>query len=201
MLAEQVALKLIDVLNEITSLGECRNFMRKEYATLSRRVKLLSPLFEEMKEIETSIPGDAIDFFDALEAALLSAKELLNFTHDGSKIFLKNDIDIDPKILGRLSKKLQLKTIADLKKESHALYMMVIERGDDDDSESLEQISKILRKLKEFTLTENLEMNEPDNENDTSCGRASIEKIIPNDFRCHISLELMKDPVIVATGQ
>ncbi|KAH9325419.1 hypothetical protein KI387_005597 [Taxus chinensis] len=88
MLAEQVALKLIDVLNEITSLGECRNFMRKEYATLSKRVKLLSPLFEEMKEIETSIPGDAIDFFDALEAALLSAKELLNFTHDGSKLFL-----------------------------------------------------------------------------------------------------------------
>ncbi|KAH9323700.1 hypothetical protein KI387_018339, partial [Taxus chinensis] len=113
----------------------------------------------------------------------------------------KNDTDIDLKILARLSKKLLLKTIADLKKESHALYMMVIERGDDDDSESLKQISGILRKLKEFALTENLEMNEPDNENDTSCGRASIEKIIPDDFRCPISLELMKDPVIVATGQ
>ncbi|GLJ39504.1 hypothetical protein SUGI_0807240 [Cryptomeria japonica] len=277
MLAEQVAQKLIDVLNEITSLGDCKNVMRKECATLSRRVKLLSPLFEELKEIGESIPSDTIGFFDAIKAALHSAKELLNFVHDGSKLFLvleryevakqfdditaqleqalsivpygqfeisdevqeqvelvhaqlkrakghvegpdlelyrdvstilsqKNDRNTDPKVLGRLAEKLQLKTFADLKKESHALYTMVIGSGDNDDnSECLDQISAILRKLKEFALNENLEINEPNNENSTSAAGASLEKLnspdIPDDFRCPISLELMKDPVIVATGQ
>ncbi|RWW63127.1 hypothetical protein BHE74_00029713 [Ensete ventricosum] len=74
---------------------------------------------------------------------------------------------------------------------------MVISGAEDPDV-SVEEMSSLLKKLKDFVISEN----------STS---ASIEKktsfakhrspMIPDDFRCPISLELMKDPVIVSTGQ
>lgn len=105
--------------------------------------------------------------------------------------------DPDPAILKRLSEKLHLRTINDLKKESSELHELVI-TSDGEVEECLETISSLLRKLKDSVSTENPEV-------DTSeCEKVSIKHrspVIPDDFRCPISLELMKDPVIVSTGQ
>lgn len=62
----------------------------------------------------------------------------------------------------------------------------------------LEEMSSLLRKLRECVLieaptSENLESN--------SSSLNFKSPIIPDDFRCPISLELMRDPVIVSTGQ
>ena len=114
----------------------------------------------------------------------------------------RSDRDVDQAVLRRLAEKLQLKTIADLKQESLALHDMVIRCGDA--GEKLEQMSGILRRLKDLILTENPEMDAPDNEKGSNgCGliKKSSSPVIPDEFRCPISLELMKDPVIVATGQ
>ncbi|CAL9046409.1 U-box domain-containing protein 12-like isoform X1 [Musa acuminata AAA Group] len=103
----------------------------------------------------------------------------------------------DPTILKRILEKLQLKNKNDIMRESVALHEMVISGAEDPDV-SVEEMSSLLKKLKDFVISEN----------STS---ASIEKktsfakhrspVIPDDFRCPISLELMKDPVIVSTGQ
>lgn len=119
-----------------------------------------------------------------------------------------NDAAADPTVLRRLIGKLQLMEITDLTQESLALFEMVSASGEDP-GKSIEKMSMLLKKIKDFVQTENPEMNGPAKvEGSTlrSAGEASADgnhkaPIIPDDFRCPISVELMKDPVIVSTGQ
>ena len=119
-----------------------------------------------------------------------------------------NDSSVDQNRLRRLAEKLQLIGISDLTQESLALHEMVTANGGDP-GESIETMSGLLKKIKDFVQTENLETDTPgrDKSPPASCsGQISNEKnntapIIPEDFRCPISLELMRDPVIVSTGQ
>ncbi|KAL6645877.1 hypothetical protein ACP70R_017485 [Stipagrostis hirtigluma subsp. patula] len=85
------------------------------------------------------------------------------------------NVDLD--ILRRLSEKLQLVTISDLNQESLALHEMA---SGGDPGAVVEKMSMLLKKIKDFVQTQDPEID---------------------DFRCPISLDLMKDPVIVATGQ
>ncbi|CAN6461469.1 unnamed protein product [Victoria cruziana] len=102
--------------------------------------------------------------------------------------------ETSPDALRRLSEKLQLYTMDDLKKESLALHEMVIDAGGDP-VEHLEQMANTLKKLMDFTM----ETSDPSENGKGSWNSSSPN--IPDDFRCPICLELMQDPVIVATGQ
>lgn len=109
-----------------------------------------------------------------------------------------HDKHIDPTILKRISEKLQLKSLDDIKKESVALHELVISSGGNPD-DRLEEMSSLLRKLKDFVLSEN-----PITETPASSRSGSVKHrspVIPDEFRCPVSLELMQDPVIVSTGQ
>lgn len=105
--------------------------------------------------------------------------------------------DPDPAVLKRLSEKLELKTIGDLKKESHAFHELVISNGGDP-GDWFPKMSSILKKLKDYVQMENPEADNSEPEHGLIKHRSPV---IPDDFRCPISLELMKDPVIVSTGQ
>ncbi|XP_077220235.1 plant U-box 14 [Tasmannia lanceolata] len=256
---------LVEIVKEISAFSECRNPSKRQYCNLVRRVKLLSPLFEELKDSEASLGDGEVRGLVSLKAAVESAKELLQSVNGGSKLYQalkweeiakkfhvvteqlekalseisydKLDIpeevqeqielvhaqfrrakgrmetpdlqlfmdlslarieeDTDPHVLKRLTEKLQLRTINDLKKESHALHEMVIS-GDEDPSEYLEEMSSLLKKLTDSVLTENPDMDTSEIEKSSMKHRSPV---IPDDFRCPISLELMKDPVIVSTGQ
>ncbi|XP_049342977.1 U-box domain-containing protein 13-like isoform X2 [Solanum verrucosum] len=117
-----------------------------------------------------------------------------------------NDPAIDPAVLRKLVKKLQLTGLYDLTQESCALHDMVTATGEDPE-ERIEKMSLVLRKIKGFVLTETPEIDSSSREKSSTCsGQASIEAthkapVIPDDFRCPVSLELMKDPVIVSSGQ
>lgn len=108
-----------------------------------------------------------------------------------------SDKACDAALLTRISEKLQLETMADMKKESVALHEMVISSGGEPDG-SLDQMSFLLKKLKDCVIAQAPA-------SDTLGGRSSSVKhrspIIPDEFRCPISLELMQDPVIVSSGQ
>ncbi|KAB2063497.1 hypothetical protein ES319_A10G219800v1 [Gossypium barbadense] len=263
----QLLCQLAELVKEISGLPECRNSCKKTHGTLVRRIKLLSPLFEELRDgnEESMVKIEEIKGFELLKSALDSTKKLLQSINEGSKLYqalqkdqvaykfqqmtetieaalseipydkldiseevreqielvhaqfrrakgrpespdlqLEHDLaivqkekDPDPAILKRLSDKLQLRTINDLTKESVALHELVIASGEDL-GERIEEMASLLKKLKDFVLTENPEA-------DTSEGEKGLMKhrspVIPDDFRCPISLELMKDPVIVSTGQ
>ncbi|XP_011089810.1 U-box domain-containing protein 13 [Sesamum indicum] len=271
--------KLIDIVSEISAIPEYRSTVKKQYTNLARRLKLLTPMFEEIRDSKDPLPEDSIRALASLASALESAKELLRFGSEGSKIYLvlereqimsrfqevtaeleqalsaisfekldisdevkeqvelvlaqfrrakgrvdapdgelyddllclynkNNDGEEDPDVLRRLVEKLQLGGIADLTQESLALHEMVAATGGDPE-ESIEKMSMLLKKVKDFVQTENPNIDSTAAEKSaptSSSGKTSAEGnqknlVIPDDFRCPISLELMKDPVIVSTGQ
>lgn len=109
--------------------------------------------------------------------------------------------DPDPIVFKRLSEKLHLRTINDIKKESLCIHEMVISCGgvpEGISEEYFENMSFLLRKLKDCVMMDNPDLHAAETEKGLIKHRSPI---IPDDFRCPISLELMKDPVIVSTGQ
>ncbi|XP_044506961.1 U-box domain-containing protein 13-like [Mangifera indica] len=270
---------LIDTVNMIASFTDYSGTVKKQYSNLARRLKLLMPMFEEIKESKEAIPEETTTALVSLKEALASAKELLRFGSEGSKIYLvlerdevmqkfyevtaqleqalsaisyekldisvevkeqvelvlsqfrrakgrvdapdvklyedllslynkKNDAEMDTAVIRRLAEKLQLMGIADLTQESLALHEMVASTGGDP-GERIEKMSMLLKKIKDFVQTDNPNLDAPSREKNLSpshFGKASSDRnhkapIIPDEFRCPISLELMKDPVIVSTGQ
>ncbi|CAI9297925.1 unnamed protein product [Lactuca saligna] len=266
--------KLIDIVNEISAISDYQYTVKKLFSNLARRLKLLTPLFEEIRDIKEPLSDDSHQALVSLMEAMESAKELLRIGSEGSKIYLvlerdqimtryqevtarleqdlsgisfdnldisdevkeqvelvlaqfrrakgridppdvelyedlsslynKNiNIEEDPAVLNRLAEKLHLTEITDLTHESIALHEMVTITGDPE--ETVEKMSSLLKRIKDFVQTET---HDPKVETShlPSCTQGTVVKnlknsIIPDDFRCPISLELMKDPVIVSTGQ
>ncbi|KAJ0540359.1 putative U box domain, armadillo-like helical, Zinc finger, RING/FYVE/PHD-type [Helianthus annuus] len=292
-----VILKLIDIVNEISVISDYRSTVRKQFFNLSRRLKLLNPLFEEIRDVKEAVPDESFRSLVSLMEALESAKELLRLGSEGSKIYLGfgfvsvdlgeidavvdcalekeeimkkyqevterlekdlegisfekldisdevkeqvalvlaqfrrakgrtdapdvelnedlsslydkgSDVAADPSVLKRLIEKLQLTRINDLTHESITLHEMVT-ASDGDPGENIEKMSMLLKLIKDFVQTDNPsadsppgETSAPPNSNNQETSSKSYKNIlIPDDFRCPISLELMKDPVIVSTGQ
>lgn len=86
---EGLLCQLTELIVAISSLPECQTVSKKMYSNLVRRVKLLSPLFEDLKDSgeEDKLGDDAINGLELLRLALGSALELLKSVHEGSKIF------------------------------------------------------------------------------------------------------------------
>ncbi|XP_038891943.1 U-box domain-containing protein 14 [Benincasa hispida] len=258
--------QLPETVREISGLPEYNGVCKKMYGDLIRRVKLLSPLFEELRDGEEELGFDVLKGLELLKTALDSATELLKSVSRGSKLFqasqlekivlefhhmtedieaalsklpidklgisdevreqtelvhaqfkrakeritladaqldkdlaiLQEEKDSDPTILKRLSEKLHLRTINDLKKESLAIHELVTS-SDGDLEDVFGKMSSVLKKLKDFVQSENPEVETSQDEKTTTIKHRS--PVIPDDFRCPISLELMRDPVIVSTGQ
>lgn len=114
-------------------------------------------------------------------------------------VFSKDDAatNADKAILERLANKLELHTIPQLKAEDLAVRRLVLklkQRGGAA-NETMHQITDLLTKFKQIAGIQDQVFQPPTN----------IERChslpIPNEFLCPISLEIMSDPVIVATGQ
>ena len=117
-----------------------------------------------------------------------------------------SDVDDYQPILQRVAKKLHLMEIPDLAQESVALHEMVASSGGDA-GESIEEMAMVLKLIKDFVQIEtNNSEDQSAGVNSSSNGQTSTAAshkipVIPDDFRCPISLEMMRDPVIVSTGQ
>ncbi|KAF8100263.1 hypothetical protein N665_0228s0018 [Sinapis alba] len=272
-----VAQSLIDVVNEISSVSEYRTTVKKLCSNLARRLKLLVPMFEEIRESNEPINEDTLKTLVSLKEAMSSAKDYLKFCSQGSKIYLvmereqvasklmevsvqleqslskipyedleisdevreqvelvlsqfrrakgrvdasddelyedlqslcirSSDLDDYQPALQRVAKKLHLMEIPDLAQESVALHEMVASSGGDA-GESIEEMAMALKLIKDFVQMEtdnsedqNVGVNSSSN-GQTSTAASHKIPVIPDDFRCPISLEMMRDPVIVSTGQ
>ena len=108
-----------------------------------------------------------------------------------------DDRNADHAILERLAKKLELHTLADLKEETVAVKKLVKGRGQN--AESLQQVKDLLEKFKEIAGFDE------DSMLDGPVSSKSLQRcpsaLIPHEFLCPITLEIMTDPVIVASGQ
>lgn len=111
------------------------------------------------------------------------------------------DDNPDPIVFKRLSEKLHLRNTSDIKRELLAIHEMVISCGgvpEGVSEEYIETMSYLLRKLKDCVTADNPDLDALEIDKSSIKHRSPI---IPDDFRCPISLELMQDPVIVSTGQ
>ena len=79
---------MMEAVEEIAAISDYRNPYRKQLCNLARRIKLLVPMLEEIKDGGDPIPDEAAAILAPLKAALDSAKEVLRFGSDGSKICL-----------------------------------------------------------------------------------------------------------------
>ncbi|KAL1542423.1 U-box domain-containing protein 14 [Salvia divinorum] len=268
---EGLASQLSESAAAVCAMPECRTVTKRMYGNLVRRVKLLSPLFEELQDFGGGVElgNDVVKGLESLRIAIDSALELLKSVHEGSKIFQAlqidklagkfedvtiqieaalsqvpyNELDIpeevreqiellhaqfkraigrldspdlqlvkdlaaaqmdddpDPAVFKRLSEKLHLRTTADIKRELLAIHDMVISCGgvpEGASEEYIETMSFLLKKIKECISADNPDVDAADTDKSSMKHRSPI---IPDDFRCPISLELMQDPVIVSTGQ
>ncbi|TKV96854.2 hypothetical protein SEVIR_9G456100v4 [Setaria viridis] len=153
---------------------------------------------------ELNISDEVREQVELVHAQFKRAKE----RSDSSDDDLFNDLmsvynssssaNVDPDILRRLSEKLQLVTIYDLNQESLTLHEMA---SGGDPGAIVEKMSMLLKRIKDFVQTQDPEMGAQASTTDISPKDNSACPAIPDDFRCPISLDLMKDPVIVATGQ
>ncbi|XP_078180676.1 protein spotted leaf 11-like isoform X2 [Carex rostrata] len=84
------AARLSALLEEIAAIPDFRNSFRKLLHALSRRIKLLDPLAEELLDKGSGpTPDPAVQrTLEPLLAALGEAKDFLNFASEGSKIYL-----------------------------------------------------------------------------------------------------------------
>ena len=80
--------RLSESTKAISELSDCRNVCKKMYGNLVRRAKLLSPLFEELRDSEEGLDDDVVKAFESLRLGLDSATQLLNSVNGGSKLYL-----------------------------------------------------------------------------------------------------------------
>lgn len=80
---------LIEMVNEIASISDYRCAVKKQYCNLARRLKLLTPMFEEIRDMkEELLPENTVKALISFREALESAKELLRFGSETSQIYL-----------------------------------------------------------------------------------------------------------------
>ncbi|KAL0334504.1 UNVERIFIED_CONTAM: U-box domain-containing protein 15 [Sesamum radiatum] len=116
-------------------------------------------------------------------------------------VFSKSDDDrnADGAIIERLAKKLELHTMAELKTETMAVRKLVKAKGGKYNKDTIQQVVDLLGKFKQIAgIDENGVLDGPAL---LRCLEKSKSLLIPHEFLCPISLEIMADPVIIATGQ
>lgn len=84
----EVVKEMAEVIEKVGSYVGFRRTQRKECFNLVRRLKLLMPLLEEIKELHPSTCDEALSHLVNLKTALLASKNLLKTCNSGSKIFL-----------------------------------------------------------------------------------------------------------------
>ncbi|KAI3489983.1 hypothetical protein L1887_45898 [Cichorium endivia] len=118
------------------------------------------------------------------------------------------DVAVDPVILRGLVETLELTEGIDIKNESRALKEMVTNCGGDP-GESIEKMLTVLKVIKDFVQGGNQNLDPSLRESplvDICARQGTIEtyydnKVVPKEFSCPISLQLMQDPVIISSGQ
>ncbi|XP_077246322.1 plant U-Box 15 [Tasmannia lanceolata] len=179
---------------------ESEAFMGRFHAVYEK----LGQALEGMPYDEIGISDELKEQVELMRMQLRRAKRRtetqdIELAMDMMVVFSKKDgRNADIAILERLAKKLELHTVPELKGETIAVKKLIKERGAQN-AENSEQIIDVLNKFRQIAGME--ETNGLDDGTLLKTLQKCPSLTIPNDFLCPISLEIMTDPVIVATGQ
>ncbi|KAK7338834.1 hypothetical protein VNO77_19467 [Canavalia gladiata] len=271
-MAETPLLQNLTLLStQISEISTFKTVIKSQCWDLSRRVRFLAPLFQELHDEVVSTHAVPYDALASLEEALLKAKDLLEFATRGSQLFMilereqikhkftdvavrferginkipfdvlgiseevkeqvalvtaqftrakeqfdapglqlyehllsvykqSHDVKTETAELRLMCEKLQFLNANDIKQESVAIQKMVADRGDHFEK-TAQDMSNVLKKIEHFLAIESGSEGFPPHTDEPCVKLCPQSLVIPDEFRCPISLELMKDPVIICTGQ
>ncbi|CAI9117092.1 OLC1v1018422C1 [Oldenlandia corymbosa var. corymbosa] len=187
--------ELINIVEQVKCIGEYRRTQRKECQSLLRRLKLLSPFLEEVKDMveeKKKIPESAMECLTRLKKAFLSSKKLLNTCHCGSKIYLAIEAEA---MMGRF----------------HYVYGKISRALDgmpydelgisEEEKEQVELMRTQIRRAKKRTDTQDMEFTMDlmvilSTENDRNAEKASIERLA-NKLALHTAEDLRAETLAV----
>ncbi|KAL3649277.1 hypothetical protein CASFOL_005680 [Castilleja foliolosa] len=91
----------------------------------------------------------------------------------------------------------------ELKMELQKLVKAVADEEDDVNLGAIDRAHRTLCALKELKLKKSgfLKLNNNNNNNNNNYDYESVSGLVPEEFKCPLSKELMRDPVIIASGQ
>ncbi|KAL5994101.1 hypothetical protein ACLOJK_034972 [Asimina triloba] len=106
---KDVVESLSETMKDVASLPECRHPAKKLYGSLLRRLKLLSPLFDEWRDRDEAPSSpqlwqtQQIPALRSLSLALQSSRDFLLSLNQGSKLYQNPEVDLEVAclILGR----------------------------------------------------------------------------------------------------
>lgn len=110
----------------------------------------------------------------------------------------EDERNADSAIIVRLANKLDLHSVEDLNAETEAVRKVVKERKGEN-AESTRHVIDVLSKFRQSGGLE--EVNVLEDPTVPKPLKKSPSLVIPHEFLCPITLEIMTDPVIIATGQ
>ncbi|KAJ8538182.1 hypothetical protein K7X08_014722 [Anisodus acutangulus] len=165
--------ELMGIIQIISSYGEYRRTQRKESRNLVRRMKLLIPLLEEIRDFEGQIPESGIACLVKMKKAFDCAKKLLKTCHCGSKLYLALEREA---VIGRFHSVYE--------KLSQTLDGMPYEELgiSDEEKEQVELMIVQFKRSKKRIDTQDMElamdlMVSVSTENDRNADSASIERL------------------------
>ncbi|KAK7395327.1 hypothetical protein VNO78_15878 [Psophocarpus tetragonolobus] len=117
------------------------------------------------------------------------------------------NVNTETSELRLICEKLQFINVDDVKQESLALQKMVVDIGGRRQESIWDMSLVVLKKIQDFLVVESgnkivspsEDFSQHTDESHVKLCPQSL--VIPDEFRCPISLELMNDPVIICTGQ
>ncbi|CAM0954154.1 unnamed protein product [Alopecurus aequalis] len=167
----------------------------------------MNSALDGMPYAELNISDEVMEQVELMNTQLMRCKKRTD-TQDielsmDLMVILQNNKDdernADRAILDRLASKLELQTLPDLRAETVAIKKLINE-WNGQHAESTKQIVELLHKFKAIAGID--EKNVLGSEVSVT---KSLDKcpslMIPDDFLCPITLEIMTDPVIVDSGQ
>ncbi|OMO52154.1 Armadillo [Corchorus capsularis] len=163
----------------------------------------LSLILEELPFDELGISEEVKEQVELMQSQLYRAKRRtdtqdIELAVDLMVVSSKTDErNADIAIIERLAKKLDLHTVEDLKIESIAVKNLSRERGQN--AESIQHIIELLNKFKNILGMEITNVLDDPVVPKTLVKSHSLR--IPCEFLCPITLDIMSDPVIIASGQ
>ncbi|KAL8542863.1 hypothetical protein ACS0TY_003666 [Phlomoides rotata] len=160
--------------DQLLFLDEWLNSHIKDGETIIQKPLLFAEFGKSLKDL-----GYDADKRDELFSAVYSRKDECN---------------ADGAITERLDMKLDLQTAAELKTEATTVRKLVKAKG----KSATQQVVDLLVKFKQIAgVDENSVLDKPAL---VRCLEKSKSLLIPHEFLCPISLDIMADPVIISTG-
>ena len=80
--------ELLALVNDVTAIGDEVKSQRDNCWNLTRRIKLLAPLFEQIRKLKSPLPPAALMKFQEMRTAFQNAKSLLEECKNGSRMYL-----------------------------------------------------------------------------------------------------------------